>query len=450
MVLFVLLFALFYPSTFAIVDEDTYLTGALLFRSGRLTFEGSAIPPPHQSVEHNGRIASKYPPGNSLFLLPFLLINWRAAFVSGLLLALISTLLLRACLVKFDPAADPNLALLWLFYPAVTLYSRTLMSDLLSATLILGALYLLVSRRFLLTGVLLGAACLVRYANAIVVPIFLLLLPAERRTRSAVALLTGFLPFVAAILFYNNYVFGGPFQFPMYLTGFFSPVFFPKNASIYAVNLLLCYPGMLVAPLLVGPGHRRLLLLPGLALLLPYCFFSFVYEGGLTERLTIGMRYLLPALPFFVLAFALVTDRLLRQFRGTAVLKYLLISLTVAASIIISYRHSRYLQVQTAYRNRLYRQLPADGLLLANPDASELISPVWGVRRYQHYVEFNVPMLSQDVDTLPLYGTLLEKPGDTQFAERAAFFALLSRYPNRVLLDSTMTPYRFWLYRLIR
>jgi len=98
-VLYVLTFLALYPRTTAIVDEDAYLTEAYLFRTGRLSYEGSPIPAPHMTVESGGRLASKYPPGNSLFLLPFTLFGWRAVFVSGLLLGLAGIVLIAAGLL---------------------------------------------------------------------------------------------------------------------------------------------------------------------------------------------------------------------------------------------------------------------------------------------------------------------------------------------------------------
>ena len=455
MAVFAAAYILFYPKIFAIVDEDAYLTQAFLLKSGHLTYESSEIPAPHMTVAEHGRLASKYPPGNSLFLVPFVALGWHAVFAAGLLLALVGTLLFRLVLRRLDDEADPGWSLLWLFYPAVVLFSRTLMSDLLAATLTLAAFYCLLRRgRWLfLAGLALGFACLVRYANVVLVLAFLVLAlrPKGERLASALRLLAGVLPFAAAIAGYNWYAFGGPLQFPMYLTGFFSPVFLPGNAAYYAVNLLLLYPLMLFAPFAAGRNRRLLLALPAFAVTLLYCFFSYIHESpSWPERLTVGMRYLLPAAPFFVLGFVIAADDVVRRLRGMAFLKYAGIGTMLALSIAIQYRHDRYLRVQEHYRDLLYRLVPARALVVANADVSELISYAWGKRDWRHFAEFNVPMPvdSEIAAAGSVYAGVLEKPGDDRSVEAMEFEALLARYPARTLVSEERSPYRFRLYRL--
>jgi len=278
-VLYILTFLALYPRTTAVVDEDAYLTEAFLFRTGRLSYEGSPIPAPHMTVKSGGRLASKYPPGTSLFLLPFILFGWRAVFVSGLLLALAGTLLFGLILQRLSPETDPAWALLYLFYPAVVLLSRTVMSDLLAATLVLASFYCLLRRGGWLfaSGLILGLACLVRYSNAIFVPVFLLfvLREAGSRLKGALSLLAGFVPMAGLMLAHNAFAYGSPLSFPMYLTGNFSPAYFLHNVCYYGTALMVLYPLMLAAPLVAGKGRRLLLGLPAYAVLGLYCFFSY-------------------------------------------------------------------------------------------------------------------------------------------------------------------------------
>jgi 4-amino-4-deoxy-L-arabinose transferase-like glycosyltransferase len=452
---FALTFLLFYPRTFAIVDEDAYLTQAFLFRTGHLSYENSPVPAPHMTVSQNGRLVSKYPPGTSLFLLPFTLFGWRAAFVSGLLLALAGTGLVVLILRRLSPETDPTWALLYLCYPAVVIFSRTLMSDLLAGTAVLAAFYCLVRRNgwLLWSGLLLGFACLVRYSNAVFLPVFVALAmrPAGRRFRSGALAAAGFAPFAALILLYNAWAFGGPLAFPMYLTGDFSGRFFGANAAYYGLSLLLAYPLMLFAPLAAGRGRRLLLGLPAYALLLLYCFFSYTYAvPGPAARLTVGMRYLLPALPFFILGFAIAADNLLNRLRGVAWLRFIALGGMLALSVAIQFRHGEYLRVQDDYRRALYAALPKDALLLCNKDVSELVSFAWGARNWRHYVEFNVPVeLDRGVAAAPtVYAGLIQKPGRVNEAESAVFETLVARFPARELITETAKPYRFRLYRL--
>ncbi len=452
MAIWTLAYLLFFPRTFAIVDEDAYLTQAYLFRTGHITYEQSPIPAPHMTVEHDGRIASKYPPGTALLLLPFTLLGWRAPFVVGLLLALLGTWLFRRVLHEIEPGADPAWALLWLAYPVVTLFARTLMSDLPAATLVLAAFLLLVRKRTLAAGVLLGVACLVRFSVAALVPVFalLVLLEGKSRLRRVILLLLGLLPFGLAALGYNWYCYGGPLQFPMYLTGQFAPGFFPRNAWFYARNLVLFYPLMLFLPLFVRRGWRWRISLPAYTILLVYCFFSYVHDvPDLAERLTVGMRYLLPGMAFFILGTAVALHRLDMRIRGFRFAKYGLLLLLLGASVAIQYRHDRYLAVQDRYRKLLYATVPEDGLVVCNKDVSELVSFAWGPRRYRRFVEFNVPIpVMDDIAAADsAWMVLLQKPGKTNLVETVLFYSLLARFDRRRKVVEVESPYRFqaWL-----
>ena len=449
-----LTFLALYPRTTAIVDEDAYLTEAFLFRTGRLSYEGSPIPAPHMTIEMDGRVTSKYPPGTALFLLPFTLLGWRAVFVSGLLLALAGTVLFGLILRRLSPETDLAWTLLYLFYPAVVLISRTIMSDLLAATLVLAAFYFLLRRGgwLLATGLILGLACLVRYSNAILVPVFLLLAirPAGSRLRSVLLLLAGFAPVAVAIAAYNAYAYGSPLSFPMYLTGQFSPAFFLHNVRYYGTALLILYPLMLAAPFAAGKGRRLMLGLPAYAVFGLYCFFSYTYEApNLPARLTVGLRYLLPALPFFILAFVLAADRLLGRLRA-GWLRYAAVVAMALLSIAIQLRHDRYLEVQARYQRLLLDNVPKTALLLCDAGVSELVSYAWGWRDYRHIVEFNVPIPldSALAGNRPLYAGLAERPGSDNPVVLTVFESLLARFPRRALVAETQAPWKFRLYRL--
>jgi 4-amino-4-deoxy-L-arabinose transferase-like glycosyltransferase len=453
-VLYALTFLALYPRTTAIVDEDAYLTEAFLFRTSRLSYEYSNIPAPHMTIEMDGRVTSKYPPGTSLFLLPFTLLGWRAVFVSGLLLALAGTALFGLILKRLSPETDPAWALLYLFYPAVVLLSRTIMSDLLAATLVLAAFYCLLRRGGWLftSGLVLGLACLVRYSNAVLVPVFLLLAlrPAGSRLRVALMLVAGFAPLAGVIAAYNACAYGSPFSFPMYLTGQFSPAFFLHNIRYYGTALLILYPLTLAAPFAAGKGRRLLLGLPAYAVFILYCFFSYTYEvPNLPARLTVGLRYLLPGLPFFILAFVLAANRLLERLR-MGWFKYAAVGGMALLSVAIQLRHDRYLAVQTRYQRLVLDNVPESALLLCDPGVSELVSYAWGWRDYRHIAEFNVPMPLDSALTgdRPLYAGLAERPGSDNLVVRTVFEALLARFPQRALVTETQTPWKFRLYRL--
>jgi hypothetical protein len=371
-----------------------------------------------------------------------------------LLLALAGTALFGLILRRLSPEADPAWALLYLFYPAVVLLSRTVMSDLLAATLVLAAFHYLLRRGgwMLASGFILGLACLVRFSNAILVPVFLLLdlREAGSRLKGALLMLAGFIPLAGLILVYNAYAYGSPLSFPMYLTGNFSPAYLVRNVWYYGTALMVLYPLMLVAPLVAGKGCRLLLGLPACGILGLYCFFSYTYDvPNLSARLTIGLRYLLPGLPFFILAFILAVDRLLGRLRA-GWLKYAGVGVMALLSVAIQVRHDRYLEVQARYQRLLLDNVPKSALLLCDPGVSELVGYAWGWRDYRHIAQFNVPVPLDSVlnGDRQLYAGLVEKPGSDGPVVLTVFEALLARFPQRSLIAETCTPWRFRLYKL--
>jgi len=453
--LYAITFIILYPPVFAIVDEDAYLTQTMLFRSGHLSYDNSPVPAPHMTVNMAGKQVSKYPPGNSVFLLPFTFVGWQGVFLSGLLLALAGTWLFRLILAKLKPDADPVWSLLYLTYPAVVLFSRTVMSDLLAATMVLLAFYFLLLRnRYSFgAGLALGFACFVRYSNAVLVPILFLLviLYSRQKFRASLLFLIGLLPFAALIAGYNTYAFGGPFCFPMYLTGRFSWAYFPRDLWFYTKNLLLLYPLMLFSPLVVGKTRGLLLGLPAYAVFIAYSFFSYIHVvPSLAQRLTVGMRYLLPAVPFFILAWVIALDSFSRRTRPLSSLKYVIVGAMFVLSVCIQYRHQCYLKVQNHYRALLYKSVPKSALIVCNKDISELINYAWGWRDYREFAVFNAPVpLRRTIETRDtVYAGLLQKPGQTSFVELTVFESLLFLYPERQPVLTTQEPYILRIFLL--
>jgi len=426
--LFVATYLVFYPPVFAIVDEDAYLSQALLLRTGRVTYALGPDEAPHMSTGVPGRMASKYPPGNRLFLVPFTLPGWRFVFVSGLVLAVAGTLLFWRVLRRLAPESDPAWALAWLFYPSVVIYSRTVMSDLFCATLTLAAFYFLLraGRWTLAAGLAFGFSFLTRYSNAVLFPVFVLLAQTggPGRLRRAALFMLGFAPFVALALGYNRLCYGGPLAFPMHLTTVFSPAFVPRNLVLYGSSLLVAWPLALAAPLAAG---RRLLLwlgLPAAALFIFYCFVPHPTPGlDFVGRTVVGLRYLLPAAPFLLLAWCAVLDRLSRPLLFAAALRVLLVVLFAASSVVLQWRHQQALKEQDSCRRALLSMVPEGAYVLANAAAAELLSPAWGTRPHRLYVEHGVPVEfarpAPEAETV--YAVFRKLPGRDQSAEWVVF-----------------------------
>lgn len=457
-------YLVFYPPTTAIVDEHAYLTQSYLFRSGHLSYDGSPVPVAHQSVDRRdagGHIVSKYPPGNGLWLLPFTLLGWRWIFVSGLILALAGTALVAAIICRLKPEADPALALLFLCYPAVTVFSRTVMSDMPATVAGLAAFYCLLRGRglYVAAGALLGLACLFRYPMVVLVLPFAAIVLWQRRQENSwkpgvraqkrgsglVLFLAGFAPLALLILGYNNYAYGGPLRVPLSSDDRFSLTYLVRNLLYYGLNLTVWYPLLILGPVAAGRQHRLPLGLPALALLLLYGCFSYIHPGPLPERLVLGMRYLLPALPFFVVGYALAVERFVSLAGIRRGLIYAGLWVLIAGALMLQGVHQRRLQIQTEYQALLYAALPEDAILVCDKEVSEMINVAWGWRDNRYYGWLDPDTLLAD---RPLFAAALTRPGLVHPEAMARLDSLVQKFPGRTLVLSRDRPYRFWLYRL--
>lgn len=456
---YVAIFLVFYPRITAIVDENAYLTQAFLFKSTKLAYDEESIPRPILTFdmrEAGGHIVSKYPPGNSLWLVPFLHLGlgWRGVFLSGLMCALLGTWLIALILRQIVPESDPRWALLYLFYPTVVVFSRTIMSDLPATTGVIGSFYFLLRGNLwvLLAGWLLGVSALFRYPLVVLVIPFLVILFLHKRRFNEVALfLLGLLPPLLGFLLYNRYAFGSFIHIPMWPTDRFGVEFIPHHLLFYSLPLLVWYPLMLVSPLLAPKNYRLMLSLPPLILLSFYSTFSFTpATKNLLEQVVIGLRYLLPALPFFIISFALGLERMpLNSFISFppslgAYLRWGIV-IPVLIGIIAQCQHHRYLQIQEFYAQTLLSTVPPEGIIVGNKDVIELLNVAWGWRDW-----LPIDSLPEESSLVarPFYLALLEKSGKTLPDTLPQFRAVLEKFPNLILVNSVDKPHSFRIFRV--
>jgi hypothetical protein len=243
-----------------------------------------------------------------------------SATFSALAAALFLTLLIRRDVPQRTAIIVTVAA--WLGTPLFA-YSAWLFSEPLAACLLIGAALCafgnvgpVTVRRAALAGALVGACLLVRPAHALVIPIFVgSILVRDGRRSAAAGLALGCTAAigVAIYLAWNTVQFGNPFDFgyPELADG-------GKRINGFTTPLLVGLAGFLIspgksvfvhAPLLLAaiPAVPRLMRADrGLALLaiaapLTYLFFYARYtqwEGGYC----VGPRYLVPVLPFLLLA----------------------------------------------------------------------------------------------------------------------------------------------------
>lgn len=461
--LYLLTFLLYFPPTHAIEDEVGFLNMATVFSRGALTAEGAGFEELAEFAPRRaGRVGWRNP-GRGLFTAPFLALGgYRAALASGALIHL-ALVFAAACALR-ALERSPAWALLLLFHPTFLIYSRAVMSDELGALGAGAALALALWRKPFLAGLALGMGCAARYQLAVATPFLAWELWRHDGPRAGAKFLAGAGALGLVILAYNLSVLGSPIGNSG--QGFFSLRNVGPHLLHYTKALLLLWPGMLLAPVAYGlwrlgqrgahvsPQVRRrvgLLLaasIPLTLLLLPYYFVDRDPAGRLHIELVIGQRLLQPALPGWILLYALLLarawpERLRRLLPGLALAT---LALGAGGSFALQARHQRHLERYAAARDVIAQSVPTGSLLLANRTLNKLFEvpredlPRYRLRAYHfHGQRLERPELL--AETQPAYLAHLRK---TRGEPRpAAWDELLAQHPRARLVheDERLTLY---------
>ncbi|MBL8112837.1 MAG: hypothetical protein JNK60_08135, partial [Acidobacteria bacterium] len=223
-----------------------------------------------------------------------------------------------------------------LFGTPVFAYGLLLFSHVLAAACLLGCFTLLFPPsgpvapvRVVSAGALVGLATISEYTTAVPGALLLGCFAAAHGLRAALPALAGGGPFAAALGLYNEVCFGGPFrlstafeappeQIELASRGFFG-VQFPGLDRLWALlggpseGLLVFSPFLALAPLGFRAAAKTLpraacVALAGVPLSILLLHAGFPHGGW-----TVGSRYLVPALPFLVLALAYLDDGVLER-----------------------------------------------------------------------------------------------------------------------------------------
>jgi hypothetical protein len=423
---FVLLYFFFYPSIFAYRDEGNYLSMAYALREGAFSIPIFKIP--IQAFFMVGeRIAPVYPWGNALALVPWTFAGWHAVFLHGLIWHLAGGFLIfkLAGVFKINPRLA---ALLYLFYPSFVFYSRTLMSDIPSMVLTLAASYFYFKAipSFTLAGIFLGIGYLFRTSNLFVILPFgaILLWRALRHKefRPLASFSVGILPCFALQFALQYLTYGDPFKSGytggMPFSAYFSIQYARENLSHYLLNLLLCYPLMLILFFFSKPV-RRPEILGLLAVLLGFFTVYYFHDAFPGKMLTLffGNRYLFPVIPFLILGYAGTAEKItgplpltLRRFlfTGAAIL-------LMASGFIVSRGHQEALRGQLEMKEAIYTHTPPGSILIYDNNSAELLQYAWGKRTYLVFPEFKERFFSMAKE--PNQGLYLIKR-DFQYADK--------------------------------
>ena len=251
--LFAAVYLVFYPPIYTSIDEASTFRMALALRHGWLTPHDADFFPSISPLGVHGRMY-RFPIGFPAVLAFLSVFGWRALFLVNPLLHLTAAWCFGRILQA--TAISAKYAVLYLLYPCFVLFTRTLYSDAFGASLTTIALYLILCRRSPgRAGLCLGLALAARAASApVAILLFLSLLLWDRRRgllsfRRALSLrfLLGLSPFLIAVGLYNTYTMGSPFH-STYSVAQLSLHGLVTTGPLYAVSLLIFYPGLLLAP----------------------------------------------------------------------------------------------------------------------------------------------------------------------------------------------------------
>lgn len=440
--LFTVVFLVYYPPTCAIVDESAYLSAAYAFQQGTVFYDRAGINQEHMSTEINDHQVSRYPPGNSLLLLPFTLIDWRFVFIRGWLMAGIAFILMILCLRHYHLPEIYAISLL--FHPTLLLYSRTIMSDLPALVFILAGLYAGLHKKAFIAGLLFGLSVALRYPNLIIPVTMAAFFLFKKEIRMAVVFTAGVVLGLLPLLIYNLQVFGVWWGSALVYGTSFSGHYLPHSLSRFVFSLLLLYPGLLIVFFFWRSPDRWYWWSPALLTLLFYSFQGYHEDAGNWGiNLVMNLRYLLPVIPVFLLSAA---GALNRRPQFDRIVSSALV-LLVLPLFLISRRHQDFLREKKCYQDRFYAAAEKVELVLANKDIGEMINPFrrhipW---RYYERRRRAVP-IDQDCHRCSMLLACLTSEEDI----RKIFQQTLGYFPSRIKIIEENQPRYFSLWRVER
>jgi hypothetical protein len=391
---FVATYLAYFPKMYQTDDDASYLAQAYALRRGHVTLDSL-----HQSVVQSfvvgHHLVSQYPPGMPALLAAASLFGWTAAIGVNLVVVLATTAVV-AWLLR-SQQVPVVFALLYLLYPAAVLFSRTVMSDLLSGLLVALAMVAVIRNRSVAVGLLLGAAVLVRSANVlacVTIPAGVTFdmwrqQPSGRRAASSLRWLAGFAVGVApgavvAALAY--YVVGGGQYFKY--AGTFALRYVPHYLPLIAVVLIVMYPLMLFAPLVFRSSVRTPVGLTCYGFLFLYAAWFYESKGSTSaQTLVLSERFMLVVLPLLVVAYSGVLWSLAKRFRiqrlrplwrgsvaGVAA------GVLVIGSLLVQRSDQAHTVVLADTRTALLSIVRSNDLLVCDKEVGKLFLPQWGSR----------------------------------------------------------------------
>jgi len=396
--MYVITYLVMYPSAILIYDNQVFSQQAQDLLDFRLrdynldNLENRIVPTGVYAVSH-------YPIGNALFIAPFLLFGYKAQFLLGLVLHLLTFYIILQFLRRYG--LSEYYGLLFLFNPFTVIFSRYIFSDSVSMFLLVLAAYFFTKdeflrsneRNLLISATAFSLLVLTRHQNVfLLIPVFCIIFSGvymdirkkgvghlkdkEILVRSAAFMLPFFLTF-CFLLGYNNYLFGSPFiQGYSFLHSHFDfGILVGINRIIaYLIwfSLLLPLSGLFLF-VSFSKKFRKDMFLFRVLVFIPVLFYSQTKTGisllSMGDWIT-GLRFILMVFPLLLLIYAINLDSihiklrksLLRIFSKLVFL--LMILLFFIGSLVLSYVHYSNSVINSYIAEDIYSSIPKDAKLL--------------------------------------------------------------------------------------
>jgi cbb3-type cytochrome oxidase subunit 3 len=387
------LYLVFRPHINAIMDESAYLSAAYAIRHGTFYLDIAGVTSIF-SYPVGAHVVNQYPPGMPALIAAISVLGWPAVQMLNLAVQLLIFASLTQILRRLK--LSPLWAVLYLFHPTAVIYSRTVMSDLPSSLLITVAFLCYLRRRFALSGALIGLAAIVRTANAITLPLFMLGLLLDNdgwdavtdaaatapslalRIRSAIVMGISAFPLVLGAWLYQAIVQQGGWK--KYSSGGqFGPHNFPHVFPHYAFALFVLYPGMILAPAFYRGSNRWTIRCLSYGIVLFYsCYFFSDATASALESFIIGQRYMLTVLPLFIVAYGAAVERLSVRVPSTLRRSALAVAaaLLLAGAAAVHEKHQHYLDSGARIQRTLLATIGPDDTLVCNIHVATLLPPL--------------------------------------------------------------------------
>uniref|UniRef100_A0A7C4XF52 Glycosyltransferase RgtA/B/C/D-like domain-containing protein n=1 Tax=candidate division WOR-3 bacterium TaxID=2052148 RepID=A0A7C4XF52_UNCW3 len=445
-ILFSIIYFLFYPQTTGIVDESAYLSMAWTFQKGNFYYNRVGISSAPALIMINGNSISRYPPGNSVLLIPFTLFNWKFAFLRGYILMGIGYLLFIILLSHFHISA--LYAFLFLFHPTLILYSRTLMSDLPACIFSLLGLLFFIKKKYLIAGIILSLGFAIRYPLSLISISFGLILLFQGLKNSYlpfIKFLVGSLFGLIPLFLYHLYCFGnltGPMSANM--IGF-SLKNFPFMAGQFLLFLNILYPFLFFLSFFTRLKERWIFIIPSLVFLLFFSFQYFIDTGSnFFESIVMGQRYIVPIIPYLLFPYLEILNRI--KIINKLLMVFILI--LFISGIGINYKHQQFLRRQIYYQTELYRFTKDAELIICNKDVYELINPFIKPVKWISFEDQGKPISLDEYRNSDeiIYLACLAKNEKM----KEIFQEVLNQFENEEEFYTETNPYYFTLWKLRR